>query len=147
MAACVCWGSYHSIRRGLLMYSTSVRALLLGAAMFMVSAPFAGAQTNANGDIVLHAKRATVLAGAWSKVSDSTAADGIRLENPDRGAAKLTSPLASPGTYFEIPFSGVTTGRAYHLWIRAKAQNDSWTNDSVYVQFSGSVTSSGSAAN
>ena len=35
-------------------------------------------------------------------------------------------------------------GRAYHLWIRGKAQNDSWQNDSAYVQFSGSVTSSGS---
>jgi endonuclease/exonuclease/phosphatase family metal-dependent hydrolase len=36
-------------------------------------------------------------------------------------------------------------GRGYHLWIRSKAQNDSWRNDSAFVQFSGSVTSSGSA--
>ena len=31
------------------------------------------------------------------------------------------------------------------LWIRGRAQNDYWGNDSVYVQFSGSVTSSGAA--
>jgi endonuclease/exonuclease/phosphatase family metal-dependent hydrolase len=31
------------------------------------------------------------------------------------------------------------------LWIRARAQGDAWTNDSVYVQFSGSTTASGAA--
>jgi hypothetical protein len=36
-------------------------------------------------------------------------------------------------------------GRAYRLWIRGKAQNDYWGNDSVFVQFSGSVNSSGGA--
>jgi endonuclease/exonuclease/phosphatase family metal-dependent hydrolase len=51
---------------------------------------------------------------------------------------------ASPASYFELTFTP-QAGRAYHLWIRSKAQNNSWTNDSVYVQFSGSVTSSGAA--
>ena len=33
---------------------------------------------------------------------------------------------------------------AYRLWIRGKADNNYWANDSVYVQFSDAVTSSGS---
>jgi hypothetical protein len=36
-------------------------------------------------------------------------------------------------------------GRAYRLWIRGKADNNSWANDSVFVQFSASVTSSGTS--
>jgi hypothetical protein len=35
----------------------------------------------------------------------------------------------------------------YHLWIRGRAQNNSYNNDSVYVQFSGSVTDAGAAVN
>jgi hypothetical protein len=31
----------------------------------------------------------------------------------------------------------------YRLWIRGKAASNSWANDSVYVQFDQSVTSSG----
>ena len=34
----------------------------------------------------------------------------------------------------------------YRLWVRSKAQNDFWGNDSVFMQFSGSVTSSQAAA-
>jgi hypothetical protein len=34
-------------------------------------------------------------------------------------------------------------GRPYRLWIRAKALNDFWASDSVWVQFSDSVNSSG----
>jgi hypothetical protein len=36
-------------------------------------------------------------------------------------------------------------GRAYRLWIRGKADNNYWANDSVFVQFSNSVTSGGSS--
>ncbi len=36
-------------------------------------------------------------------------------------------------------------GRPYRLWIRAKALDDFWGNDSVWVQFSDSVNSSGAA--
>ena len=96
----------------------------------------------ANGDIVLYAKRATIVGSAWSPVNDTTAAGGVRISNPDAGAAKLAAPFASPASYFEVPFKA-ETGRAYRLWIRGKAQNDSWQNDSTFVQFSGSVDASG----
>jgi hypothetical protein len=36
-----------------------------------------------------------------------------------------------------------TAGIAYRLWVRGKAQNNHWGNDSVFVQFSGSVNSGG----
>jgi endonuclease/exonuclease/phosphatase family metal-dependent hydrolase len=36
-------------------------------------------------------------------------------------------------------------GTPYHLWVRGKALNDYWGNDSVFVQFSGSVDSNQAA--
>jgi endonuclease/exonuclease/phosphatase family metal-dependent hydrolase len=127
----------------MLMNSRSVRALFTSALLLTAAVPVAG-QTAANGDIVLHAKRAVGITGAWSLVNDTSAAGGVRIANPDNGAAKLETALGSPRDYFEIPFTA-EPGRGYHLWIRSKAQNDNWKNDSVFVQFSGSVTSSGSA--
>jgi hypothetical protein len=75
-------------------------------------------------------------------VQDVTAAGGSRLEQPNLGVPKIPAPAASPANYFEVT---VTTqaNTPYRLWIRGRAQSDSYTNDSVYVQFSGSVTSSG----
>lgn len=127
----------------IMMKSNCVRALFTGALLITAAVPTAG-QTAANGDIVLHARRAVGITGAWSLVNDITAAGGVRIANPDAGAAKLETALASPRDYFELPFTA-EPGRGYHLWIRSKAQNDSWRNDSAYVQFSGSVTASGSA--
>jgi hypothetical protein len=95
-----------------------------------------------SGDIVLYARRATVLKGTWQVVGDATAAGGANVGQPDAGAAKVTSPVASPVNYFELPFTPAA-GRAYHLWIRGKAQNNSWANDSVFVQFSGSLAVDG----
>ena len=36
-------------------------------------------------------------------------------------------------------------GRPYRLWFRGIAANNSWTNDSVFAQFTNSVNSSGAA--
>jgi endonuclease/exonuclease/phosphatase family metal-dependent hydrolase len=122
--------------------SNTARALMLGALFLTLSAGRLFAQSS--GDIVLYAKRATIISGAWGLVTDTTAAGGLRLANPDAGAPKITTALAAPVNYFEIPFVA-QPGVGYHLWIRSKAQSNAWTNDSVYVQFSGSVTSSGAA--
>ena len=56
----------------------------------------------------------------------------------------MAAPLASPTHYFELRFNA-EAGRAYRLWIRGRADSNGWANDSVFVQFSGSVTSSGSS--
>lgn len=94
--------------------------------------------------MVLWAGEAPVRVGAWSVVADISAAGGKRISNPDAGAAKRTTALAAPTDYFEMTFNA-TAGVDYRLWIRSKAQSDFWGNDSVFVQFSDSVNSSGAA--
>jgi hypothetical protein len=74
------------------------------------------------------------IAGAWSVISDATAADG--------GAVKLTQAVASPTNYFEVMFFA-EGGIPYRLWIRGRAQSNYWGNDSVFVQFTASVDGAG----
>ena len=99
--------------------------------------------TLGQGDILLYAGHAATAAGAWRVVSDSTAAGGVRMTHPNAGAARITTASATPANYFEMTFDA-EAGRGYHLWVRGKADQDSYINDSVFVQFSGSVTSGGS---
>ena len=118
-----------------LMASCAVAALLA-----TLSAAPAAAQT-----IDLAPETATVRAGKWVVTTDSTAAGGgMTLRHPDQAAAKLTTALASPANYFELTFPA-TAGVPYKLQLLGKADRDSWANDSVFVQFSGSVTASGAA--
>jgi phosphatidylserine/phosphatidylglycerophosphate/cardiolipin synthase-like enzyme len=95
-------------------------------------------------DIVVYGIDASARAGAWRVVGDGTAAGGAAMAHPDAGAAKLTAPLASPSNYFEVTFNA-QAGRGYRIWIRGKSAGDSWANDSVFIQFAGSVTSGGAA--
>lgn len=96
--------------------------------------------TKAGGaEVILYARDATVMAGNWRAVPDPSAAGGTRLWLPDLGAAKLTSALVGPTSYFELTFTA-EAGRPYRLWIRGQAENNAWTNDSVFVQFSGTVS-------
>ena len=94
-------------------------------------------------DIVLYASEAPVKVGSWSSVGDASAAGGSRLANPDAGQPKVVTPAANPASYVELSFFAYS-GQPYHLWMRGKAQGDSPYNDSTHVQFSGSVTSTGS---
>jgi hypothetical protein len=79
-------------------------------------------------------------------VSDATAADGTRIELPDAGVPKIGTALASPVNYFEVTFTA-QANTPYRLWLRGRAQADSYNNDSVHVQFSGSVTATGAPVN
>jgi hypothetical protein len=94
------------------------------------------------GDIVLHTADATVVAGTWQHVQDATAASGSRLWHPDAGVPKRER-SANPADYFELRFHA-EAGVPYRLWVRGQAQNNHWSNDSVYIQFSGSVDAHGS---
>ena len=96
-------------------------------------------------EIVIHAARTAVFAGAWRLEPDTAAASGARLWHPNAGAPKLIAPLAAPVDYFEITFHA-EAGVPYRLWMRAIAESNYWGNDSVFVQFSGSVTASGGDA-
>ena len=104
--------------------------------------------TTGTAEIVLYASKAQVRVGNWQVESDSTAAGRARIRNPNLGAAKITTASGNtppPASYFELPFYA-EAGRAYHLWVRGKADSNNWANDSVFIQFTGSQTSSGAAA-
>jgi hypothetical protein len=103
--------------------------------------PPAGGSAGA-GDVVLYAGKATVRSGAWQSVSDASAAGGRRMSNANAGAAKVTAPAASPANYFEMSFLA-EAGKPYRLWIRGRAESNHYSNDSIFIQFSGSVTSGG----
>jgi len=73
---------------------------------------------------------------------DSSAAGGFLIRNPNLGAAKILTPRASPTDYFELTFSA-NANVPYHFWFRGRAQNNHYSNDSMYVQFSDSVDENG----
>jgi hypothetical protein len=77
-------------------------------------------------------------------VADATAAGGKRISNQDVGAAKLITPLAVPVNYFEMTFNA-TAGVDYRVWVRSRTLNNFWGNDSVFIQFSDSINTSGAA--
>ena len=82
----------------------------------------------------------------WIRTQDGSASKGFALRNPDRGDAKPASALAAPANYVEVHFYAAA-GVPYHLWFRMRADNDSYTNDSMFVQFSGAVDALGHAVN
>jgi endonuclease/exonuclease/phosphatase family metal-dependent hydrolase len=98
----------------------------------------------AGSDIVLYASDARNVNGQWWIASDSSAAGGQTAASTDLGWSSTDTALASPSNYFEFTFSA-PANTPYHVWLRMKAWNDSKWNDSVYVQFSDSVDSNGSA--
>jgi len=71
-------------------------------------------------NIVLWAGNGRIAGSAWQLVSDSSAAGGARLWNPDRGAGKLSYPASSPSSYVDFTFTPVA-GVPYRLWFRGKA--------------------------
>ena len=94
---------------------------------------------------VLYASAGTIVGTAWQTVGDPTAAGGWLMWNPDAGAPKVNTALANPPSYFELAFHA-EANTSYRLWIRGRAQNDFWGNDSVHVQFSDSLDENGAPA-
>jgi hypothetical protein len=81
--------------------------------------------------------------GAWQVVDDPGASYFARLlKHPNAGAPKQTTALANPTDYFDLGFVADPT-QEYKLWLRLKAENDNWANDSVFVQFTGARDASG----
>jgi len=104
--------------------------------------PPASTTTSGPGDIVIHARNGVVNGSAWSIVSDASAAGSKRLWNKNVGAAKVLTALSAPASYVEFTFDAVA-GQPYRLWMRGKGDDNSYLNDSVFVQFSDALTSSG----
>jgi hypothetical protein len=93
-------------------------------------------------EIVIYASDVTARVGAWAFANDGTAAAGVLLRSPDNGYANTGNALASPPHYFEATFDALANTR-YRIWVRMRAIDNSKWNDSVFVQFSDSVNSSG----
>jgi hypothetical protein len=74
----------------------------------------------------------------WARASASDASGGVLLKNPNRGAAKRSTAAAAPASYVEMKVY-VAAGVPYHLWMRMRADGDSYANDSLFVQFSGAL--------
>jgi hypothetical protein len=91
---------------------------------------------------VLYAAADAQVTGGWAVVADSTAAGGARLQNADAGQPKLVAASSSPAQSFELSFNA-DAARPYRLWLRSRAAGNSYTNDSVFVQFDGSVDAAG----
>ena len=85
---------------------------------------------------------ASALVGEWRLVSDATALRGVALWQPNRGTSKVVTAVASPASFVDLTFSA-EAGRPYHLWVHMRAEGNDWANDSIHVQFSGTVNSSG----
>jgi hypothetical protein len=86
-----------------------------------------------------------IYSGTWSEVDDTAAAGGSRGHDLNSGAPKATAPSANPSSFLELHFLADPT-QTYKLWVRLKADNNFWGNDSVWVQFSGSTDPAGIAA-
>jgi hypothetical protein len=97
-------------------------------------------------EVVLYAGDAVNVGGNWVATADATAAAGIRLQSLDLGAPKVGVPAAAPLSSFELTFKA-DAGKAYRLWVRGRATADSFSNDSLYVQFDASVDQNGQPAN
>jgi hypothetical protein len=80
--------------------------------------------------------------GRWTHGDDQTAAGGFRAYVPNLGAPKVTTPLAQPADTVTLRFYADPT-ETYKLWIRLKADANSWANDSVWVQFGGATDLAG----
>jgi hypothetical protein len=123
--------------------SSAVTTVNVGASSAGGSTP---APTTDDTEVVLHAAdvAADDINGRWRRVSMSSAASGVALENTDLGEAKRTTALAAPPNYVDLRFNA-QAGMPYWMWVRMRAKNDGYANDSVFVQFSGSVTATGSS--
>jgi hypothetical protein len=104
------------------------------------------APTTADAEVVLHAADVASddINGRWRRVTAASAASGVALENTDLGEPKRVTALAVPSNYVDLRFNA-EAGMPYWMWMRMRATGDDYASDSVFVQFSGSVTSSGTS--
>jgi phosphatidylserine/phosphatidylglycerophosphate/cardiolipin synthase-like enzyme len=102
-----------------------------GAVTVTVNNPTGGA-----GDIVLYAADGTLPSGTkWRRELDAGAAGGALMHHPNEGVPKATGPAANPANYFDLTFTP-QPNVPYHLWVRIKAEDNYWANESVFIQFS-----------
>ena len=118
-------------------FSTTFRiglvTLLTFAAVVTISPTSAQAA-----DVVLDAASGT-RAGAFIVVNDSAAAGGTAAALPNKARAKVVTAVAAPADYLELTFTA-DANTPYHLWVRMRAETNSYANDSFHVQFTNVAT-------
>jgi hypothetical protein len=72
--------------------------------------------------------------GAWRLELDPSAAADVRVWHPNANAPKITTAAASPDHYVDHFFIA-DPSQTYKIWVRLRAEDDHWTNDSIFVQF------------
>lgn len=82
--------------------------------------------------------------GGWKKVGDPTSQSDLVLKETEV-PGKEEKPLLKPEDYFEADFYAPGC-IDYHLWVRMKAENNSPSHDSVYIQFSDTINTEGDPA-
>jgi endonuclease/exonuclease/phosphatase family metal-dependent hydrolase len=90
-------------------------------------------------EVVLYASKG-MLAGDWVRTADATAVGGFAARN--KNDADPDQPVSPNNNYFQRSFSA-EGGVPHYLWFRMKAENNHALNDSVWVQFSGTVNGAG----
>ena len=127
-------------------YALQLVLVIVGLGIFALSPSLPSAQTQVDPEtVVLYAADAPRRQGAFDVVQDATAAGGQALRNLNANLPRAVAPLSAPPTYAELTFEA-ESGKPYHLWIRARATNDSTKNDSIWMQFSGTVAGLNGAA-
>ncbi len=82
--------------------------------------------------------------GTFSHVEDSTAAGGGRVYDQNLGRPKVNTPVPFPENHLFLDFVADPT-QTYKLWVRLKADGNHFSNDSLWLQFSGSTDIQGNA--
>ncbi len=119
------------------------RALTVVVATLLASSAASPASAQSS-DIVLYASDVSMIAGNWARLPSTTGAGGQKMTSVDKGWSSLNAPLAAPADHFEASFTA-PAGVAYRVWLRLRGAADSKYNESVWVQWSDAVTSSGAA--
>ena len=96
--------------------------------------------TTGAGDIVLTAADVTVIRGNWARISSTSGAGGQLMSSTNNGFTQYNVPAAAPASYFEAPFMAAANTN-YQVWLRLRAPSGSKYDDSVWVQFTGAVSS------
>jgi hypothetical protein len=96
----------------------------------------ASVEVTTKSEIVIRASEVARMAGNFTMLSDATAADGVGLWLMNKSLAKVNTAVAAPTHYAEFTFYA-EAGRPYRLWVRGRAERNSYSNDSLHVQFDG----------
>ncbi len=108
------------------------RAVHVAAATILTLVAVCATRSDA-ADVILNAATGTRV-GAFALVKDTASATGTAVTLANAGRPKVLTAVAAPADYLELTFTADAT-TPYHLWVRMRAQSDSYANDSIHVQF------------